>query len=380
MSEAVFSTAARAAGALALEWEASSGVLTLSGDAGAMGLAIAAEAGRLDALGERLAPSDRGALEALSAGRELDVRLRLIGEDRRLRLIRLIGRSEAGVWRGLILPAGFTPEDGLERLDLEAELRAGLEAGAMTAHYQPIVALADRRLAGFEALARWVRPDASVMRADDFMPLAMELGLAGRVGMAVRAAAAADAAAWRALGPDAGSLFVAANATAGEICDPGFADRLIATVEAAALPARAFKLEITETEIMRDPDAAERAMQALKAAGVSLALDDFGTGYSSLARLDRFPFDTVKIDRYFVRAAGADASARAIITSVVRIAHSYGMGVVAEGVETEADADLCQELGCDQAQGFRFARALSADAAGEAVVSGVAGRFAAPDA
>lgn len=380
MSEAVFSTAARAAGALALEWEASSGVLTLTGDTGAMGLAIAAEACRLDALGERLAPGDRGALEALSAGRALDVRLRLIGEDRRLRLIRLIGRSEAGVWRGLILPAGLTPEDGLERLDLEADLRAGLEAGAMTAHYQPVVALAGRRLAGFEALARWVRPDASVMRADDFMPLAMELGLAGRIGMAVRAAAAADAAAWRALAPDAGSLFVAANATAGEICDPGFADGLIVAVEAAGLPSRVFKLEITETEIMRDPDAAERAMQALKAAGVSLALDDFGTGYSSLARLDRFPFDTVKIDRYFVRAAGADASARAIITSVVRIAHSYGMGVVAEGVETEADADLCQELGCDFAQGFRFARALSADAAGEAVVSGVAGRFAAPDA
>lgn len=378
MSDAAFSSAALAAGALALEWDAATETLTLSGDASAMGLSGAATAGRLAALGERLAPGDRGALEALSAGRALDVRLRLVGEDRRLRLIRLIGRSEAGVWRGLILPAGLTPEDGLERLDLEADLRAALEAGAITAHHQPIVSLKDRRLAGFEALARWVRPDASVMRADDFMPLALELGLAGQIGKAVRAAAAADAAAWRALAPDAGALFVAANATAGEICDPGFADALIATVEAAALPAHAFKLEITETEIMRDPDAAERAMQALKSAGFSLALDDFGTGYSSLARLDRFPFDTVKIDRYFIRAAGADASARAIISSVVRIAHSYGMGVVAEGVETEADAVLSAELGCDLAQGFRFARALSGDAAGEAVLSGVAGRFLAP--
>lgn len=380
MSEAVFSSAALAAGALALEWDAASRTLTLSGDAGALGLSAAAKAARLEALGERLAPADRGALEALAVGRALDIRLRLVGEDRRLRLIRLIGRSEAGVWRGLLLPAGATPEDGLERLDLEADLRAALEAGAITAHHQPIVSLEDRRLAGFEALARWVRPDASIMRADDFMPLAHELDLAGQVGQAVRSAAAADAAAWRALAPEADALFVAANATAGEICDPGFADALIATVEAAALPARAFKLEITETEIMRDPDAAERAMQALKSAGFSLALDDFGTGYSSLARLDRFPFDTVKIDGYFIRAASADASARAIISSVVRIAHSYAMGVVAEGVETEADAVLCAELGCDLAQGFRFARALSGVAAGEAVVRGLAGRFTAPGA
>ncbi|MGY6627108.1 MAG: EAL domain-containing protein [Oceanicaulis sp.] len=380
MSEAVFSAAALAAGALALEWDAATKTLTLSGDAGAMGLSGAATAGRLDALGERLAPGDRSALEALAAGRDLDVRLRLVGEDRRLRLIRLIGCGEAGVWRGLILPAGATPEDGLERLDLEAGLRAALEAGAITAHHQPIVSLKDRRLAGFEALARWVRPDASIMRADDFMPLAHELDLAGQVGQAVRAAAAADAAAWRALAPDVDALFVAANATAGEICDPGFADALIATVEAAALPARAFKLEITETEIMRDPDAAGRAMQALKSAGFSLALDDFGTGYSSLARLDRFPFDTVKIDGYFIRAAAADASARAIIASVVRIAHSYAMGVAAEGVETEADAAMCAELGCDLAQGFRFARALSGEAAGEAVVTGVYGRFLAPGA
>ena len=380
MSDAAFRSAALAAGALAVEWDTPSGRLTLSGDAVAMGLSGAAKTGRLDALGAHLAPGDRPALEALAAGRDLDVRLRLVGEDRRLRLIRLIGRSHAGVWRGLILPAGATPEDGLERLDLEAGLRAALEAGAITAHHQPIVSLKDRRLAGFEALARWVRPDASIMRADDFMPLALELGVAGEIGKAVRAAAAADAAAWRALAPEADALFVAANATAGEICDPGFADALIATVEAAGLPARAFKLEITETEIMRDPDAAERAMLALKSAGFSLALDDFGTGYSSLARLDRFPFDTVKIDGYFIRAAASDASARAIIASVVRIAHSYAMGVVAEGVESEANAALCAELGCDLAQGFRFARALSGEAAGEAVVTGVDGRFLAPGA
>ncbi|MCC5995933.1 MAG: EAL domain-containing protein [Oceanicaulis sp.] len=376
MSADPFRSAAEAARALALTWDA--GKLTLSGDAAALGLAQAAQAGRLEALTARVGPGDRGALEALGAGRALDARLRLVGEDGVLRLVRVIGRAGTGdgIWRGLILPAGAAPEDGLAQLDLEAALRAGLGAGAVIAHHQPIVSLKDRRLAGFEALARWVRADSAVMRAEDFLPLALERGLAGQVGAAVRACAAADAAAWRALGPPADGLFVAANASAGELCDPDFAPALIETLASAGLPAPAFRLEITETEVMRDPDAAERAMRALKAAGVWLALDDFGTGYSSLARLDRFPFDTVKIDRYFIRASSADASARAIITSVVRIAHGYAMKVVAEGVETEADAVLCTELGCDYGQGFRFARALAPEDAAEAAARGLEGRFA----
>ncbi|KAA5805328.1 EAL domain-containing protein [Alkalicaulis satelles] len=375
MSGADFRASADAAGALALAFDGQA--LSLDGAAGALGLARTAAEGALDALAARLAPGDRPALEALKDKRALDVRLRLVGEDGRLRLIRLIGRPGAdGIWRGLILPAGAAPENGLEQLDLEAALREALETGAVIAHYQPIVSLKDRRLAGFEALARWVRADGTVMRADDFLPLALEHGLGGAVGAAVRACAAGDAAGWRAASSSA--LYVAANATAGELCDPAFAEALIETARGAGLAPGDFRLEITETEVMRDPDAAEQAMRALKAAGIALALDDFGTGYSSLARLDRFPFDTVKIDRYFIRAASADASARAIITSVVRIAHGYAMRVVAEGVETEADAALCADLGCDLGQGFRFARALRPADAAEAVRSGLKGRFGPP--
>jgi len=373
-----FSRAAGAAGALALEAEPGRGRLSMNGDAAAFGLSACAASGRLERLHAAAAPGDRACLDALSRPGGCDIRLRVIGEDAAVRYARLIGSGDGEVWRGLLIPAGADPEGGLARIDLETELGKALGQGDVIAHHQPVVSLSDRRLAGFEALARWIRPGGGVLSAEEFLPLAEERAMTARIGEAVRACAARDAAAWRAARPDAKTLFVAANATAGELCSPGFADTLVEAVRNAGLARGVFKLEVSETEVMRDPEAAETAMKRLKAAGVSLVLDDFGTGYSSLARLDRFPFDTIKIDQYFIRAATADASARAIIASVVRIARSYAMTVVAEGVETEDAARLCAEMGCDYGQGFRFARALAPQDAADAVTAGLEGRFSAP--
>ena len=375
MSAEAFSAAARAAGALALEVEGET--VRLTGDASPHGLARVQGAGTLEAFRTCIAPGDRAALSALFAGERVDLRLRLVGEDGRVRHVRLMGDG-ASPWRGLLLPAGASPDGGLAALDLETALRQGVSDGAIVAYHQPVIALQTGRLAGFEALARWERPDGAVSGPETFLGLAAEHNLIGPIGQSVRACAARDASAWRLARPDAATLFVAANATASELCAPDFASGLIALVEAADLPAGAFKLEISETEVMRDPEAAETAMKALKAAGFSLVLDDFGTGYSSLSRLDRFPFDTVKIDQHFTRLGETDPSARTIIAGVVRIAQSYAMSVVAEGVETKAAAQICLELGCDYGQGFRFAQALSPDHAAEAVLNGVAGRFSAP--
>lgn len=373
----LFNTAARAAGALAVELDGAA--LRLEGDAGRHGLAGVQAAGRLDALLALAAPGDRAALAAFSERRSLDGRVRLIGEDGRLRYVRVIGGpAPEGAWRGLIIPAGPSPDGGLAAVDLETGLCDALANQAVLAHHQPVIALATGRLAGFEALARWERPDGSALGPDVFMGVAADRGLVGEIGDAVRSCAARDASAWRAARPDATALFVAANATASELCAPDFAARLIAEVQAAGLPPHAFKLEISETEVMRDPDAAETAMKSLRSAGFSLVLDDFGTGYSSLSRLDRFPFDTVKIDQYFTRLAETDPSARTIIAGVVRIARSYAMTIVAEGVETAAAAELCAELGCDYGQGFRYAQALSPQDAAHAVVNGVEGRFGPP--
>ncbi|MEQ8433394.1 MAG: EAL domain-containing protein [Oceanicaulis sp.] len=378
MTGALFTAAAGAAGALALSYDPQAGALTLAGDPSRLHLPDPCT--DLAALKAAAAPGDRALLDALSTASDLDARLRLIGTDGQVRYARLVGSGEAGVWRGLLIPAGAGPTGGRARMDLEAALEDALSAGDVVAYHQPIVSLSTRRLAGFEALARWVRPDGEITAPDDFLPLAAEKGLTATLGRAVRRAAASDAAAWREGARLAGlgvaePLFMAANATAGEICTPGFADTLLAMLEETGLPPRRFKLELSESEVMRDPDAAEIAMKAIRAAGVSLALDDFGTGYSSLSRLDRFPFDTVKIDQYFVRAALADAAARAIVKSVVTIARSYSMTIVAEGVETQTAAAMCTDLGCDFGQGWRFSRALKPEDAATAVRSGIEDRF-----
>ena len=372
----VFKSAARAAGALAVEIARER--LILHGDAARFGLQGAQESGRLASLIDAAAPGDRKVLAALVNASAIDRRLRLLGDDRHVRYARLIGAMEGEVWRGLLLPAGANPDGGLEALDLETALRQALEDGDVLAHHQPVVSFNTGRLVGFEALARWVRLDGAVDGPEHFLPLADEQGLIRTVGDAVRRCAIQDAAAWRASRPDAPDLFVAANATASELCARDFVDGLRAELDGAGLPPETFKLEISETEVMRDPDAAEIAMKGLRDAGVSLVLDDFGTGYSSLSRLDRFPFDTVKIDQYFTRAAETDPAARSIITGVVRIARSYAMTIVAEGVETEAAAALCADLGCDFGQGFRFAQALNPQDAAEAVSRGLKGRFGAP--
>ncbi|MFP4519071.1 MAG: EAL domain-containing protein [Oceanicaulis sp.] len=381
MTDASFSAAAGAAGALAVCFAPESGVLTLAGDARRFGLPEPCAS--LDTLISAVAPGDRRVLGPVKALAPLDARLRLMGTDGVVRYARLIGSAQDGAWRGLLVPAGADPHGALGRIDLEAALEAALEAGDVLAWHQPVVFLHNGRLAGFEALARWVRADGEVMTPDDFLPLAAEQGLTERVGKAVRRAAASDAAAWRDGAQAAGQaaaagLFLAANATAGEICAPGFADELLAMLDETGLPPHRFKLELNESEVMADPDAAEAAMKKIRTAGVSLALDDFGTGYSSLSRLDRFPFDTVKIDQYFVRAALADPAARAIVKSVVSIARSYAMTIVAEGVETEDAARLCADLGCDFGQGWRFSRALRPQDAAAAVLSGVENRFAPP--
>lgn len=325
-----------------------------------------------------VAPVDRARLEKALGSDRIDARLRLIGPDGGVRFARLIGeRGRDGLMRGLMTPAGATDTGAQGRVAAEGELNDGVSAGEISAHYQPIIALETGRLAGFEALARWDRPGIGLVGPDDFLGLAGELDLLGQIGRQVRSDAARDLAAWRRANPDA-PLFVAANATVSELLTPGFAEQLIGDVTGAGLRAGTYKLEIAETEIMRQPEEAEAVIRDLKAAGIGIALDDFGTGYSSLSRLDRFNFDTVKIDRYFVRALAAAESAAKVVESVLQLARHFGMTVVAEGVEDADTAARLAEMGCDYAQGFRYAGAVDPEAAARIASGGLAGRFLAP--
>ncbi|MCW5724987.1 MAG: EAL domain-containing protein [Maricaulaceae bacterium] len=369
-----FQAAAEAAGVLAFVIR--DGRITFAGDPARFGLAQAGYA--LDAFMERLAPGDRAGFEKALRDAVVDLRLRLVTEAGEVRYARLLGRRGTdGGLSGIMAPAGLAGAGARDRISRETGISEAVEAGEIIPHYQPIVTLENGRLAGFEALARWRRPGAASLAPGEFLDLATELDLLGEIGDRVRAAAAKDLSAWRAANPDA-PLFVSANASVGELLSKGFAPRLLDAIAAAGLRAGAYKLEIAETEIMRDPDRAEKVLLALREGGVSLALDDFGAGYSSLARLDRFPFDTVKIDQYFVRGLAANGGAAKVVESVISLASHYGMTVVAEGVEDEATAQRLRAMGCDFAQGFRYAGALTPGVAALAVKEGAPKRFLPP--
>jgi c-di-GMP-specific phosphodiesterase len=250
--------------------------------------------------------------------------------------------------------------DGLSRLALEGELRSALARGELTPYYQPVVRLQDGCISGFEALVRWVHPRRGLVMPDEFLPLLGEMGLMEQLGAHMLQASARQLAAWRAAHPAAGDLTVSVNLSTGEIDRRGLIDDVGRIISEARLPSRALKLEITESDIMRDPDAAAMILRALRGVGAGLSLDDFGTGFSSLSYLTRLPFDVLKVDRYFVRTMAAHEGSSKIVRSVVNLGRDLDLEVVAEGVENLTMAKTLSDLGCDYGQGFGYAPALSA--------------------
>ena len=273
----------------------------------------------------------------------------------------LLRRAELKVESG---KAGRRPRaagggDGLTRLALEADLQGAIERGELGPFYQPIVRLETGALAGFEALVRWRHPRRGLLTPEHFLPLCEELGMMGELGVMMRREAAGQLAAWRRSRAAAAELTVAVNLSVGELDRPDLLAEATALRRDAGLPPGALKLEVTEGEVMRDPDRAAVILHNLRAAGVTLALDDFGVGFSSLSYLTRLPFDTLKIDAYFVRAMAADAGAAKIVSSIVRLGQELALEVVAEGVEDAASARRLLELGCDYGQGYGFGQPLS---------------------
>lgn len=250
---------------------------------------------------------------------------------------------------------------GLMRLALEADLRRALVRGELEAFYQPVVSLADGRIAGFEALVRWRHPHRGLLSPDEFLPLLGETGQMSALGRHMLRTAADQLAKWRDLHPqEARDLFLSVNLTCGELERPSIAAEVGDVIARAGIPPGRLKLELTEGEVMRDPEAASEVLHALKAAGAGLAIDDFGMGYSSLSYLARLPLDTLKIDRYFVRGFGVNAASTTVLNSIVALGRDLGLQIVAEGIETRAVAARLAELGCDYGQGYRYAPPLPA--------------------
>jgi diguanylate cyclase (GGDEF)-like protein/PAS domain S-box-containing protein len=246
------------------------------------------------------------------------------------------------------------------RAQLGAELRRALERDEFDLAYQPKYDLASGRPCGAEALLRWNHPRLGVVSPAEFVPVLEESGLIVAAGEWVLARACRDLKAWAAAG--ASPLPVAVNLSARQFRASGLEARVGAALAAAGVAPRLIELEITESQLMHDPDQAIRTMQALRAQGMRIAIDDFGTGYSSLAYLTRLPVAALKIDRSFVGGIPRESGDAAIVRAIIDMARALGFTVIAEGVEQAAQVEFLRQYGCDQAQGFLFARPMPAAA------------------
>jgi diguanylate cyclase (GGDEF)-like protein/PAS domain S-box-containing protein len=249
-----------------------------------------------------------------------------------------------------------------DRLTLESELRRALEREEITILYQPIIRLEDRSVAGFEALARWDHPKMGRLSPSEFISVAEEIGLIVDLGLFVLERTARQLGVWQRGVRGRAPLFASVNVSSRQLFRHDLIHDLRTVLARAGLVKGTLKLELTESLVMENPELAAQMLTRMKELGAGLALDDFGTGHSSLSYLQRFPFDTIKIDQSFVRT-GAKGKRPVILRSIVALAHDLGMEVVAEGAETDSDAVELYQLGCEYAQGFVFGEPMSADQA-----------------
>ena len=251
-----------------------------------------------------------------------------------------------------------------DRLSIETDLRRALEREEITILYQPIVRLDDRAVAGFEALARWNHPRMGRMSPVEFISIAEETGLIVELGLFMLERTARQLSTWQRTLRSRDPLFASVNVSSRQLLRHDLIQDLRTVLARSPLTRGSLKLELTESVVMENPEHAAQMLQRIRELGAGLALDDFGTGYSSLAYLQRFPFDTIKIDQSFVRTT-AKGTRPVILRSIISLAHDLGMDVVAEGAETDSDAVELFQLGCEYAQGFVFGEPMSSDRARE---------------
>jgi diguanylate cyclase (GGDEF)-like protein len=244
----------------------------------------------------------------------------------------------------------------LKRAELEVGLRSAIEENRIVLHYQAQV-VDGNRITGAEALVRWEHPERGLIPPGEFIPLAEESGLILEMGRTVLASACAQLALW-ATRPSMAHLSMAVNVSARQFREPDFVDSVLAVINRTGARADRLKLELTESVLVENVQDVIEKMSALRARGVTFSLDDFGTGYSSLSYLKRLPLDQLKIDRSFVRDILVDPNDADIARTIVALARSFNLGVIAEGVETEAQRDFLAVAGCHAYQGFLFCKPL----------------------
>ncbi|WP_349514515.1 bifunctional diguanylate cyclase/phosphodiesterase [Erythrobacter sp. NFXS35] len=237
--------------------------------------------------------------------------------------------------------------------EIEEEIRTGIAAGEFSLAYQPLVDAESRKIVAVEALLRWDREDRQPLGPAIFVPVAEDSGLINPLGQWVLRQAVCDALRW-------GDITLSVNVSAAQLRNPEFPIKLGEVLEETGFPPHRLELEVTETCLVLDPLVAERTLDVIRSFGVRIALDDFGTGYASIGFLRRFRFEKLKLDRSLIELAGGDEGSRAMMLSSIALARALKMGVTAEGVETEEQAELVRLAGCDQIQGWLYFRAMPA--------------------
>lgn len=250
----------------------------------------------------------------------------------------------------------------VSRLQLEHDLRQAVEQKEFCVYYQPIIALETKHLAGFEALVRWNHPRRGIVSPADFIPVAEETGLIVPIGRWVLEEACRKVREWQLASPSHRALSLSVNLSGRQVAQPDLVEQIQQALEESRLNPHHLKLEITESVVMENAEAAAQTLKQLRALGVQLSIDDFGTGYSSLSYLHRFPLNYLKIDRSFVDRMTTDGD-DAIVRTIATLARNLGMEVIAEGIETEEQYKRLKALGCEYGQGFLFSRPVNVEAA-----------------
>ena len=251
-----------------------------------------------------------------------------------------------------VRPALVEQPEAAPRLS-EVDLAEALRREQLEVHYQPVVDLHRREVVGLEALVRWRHPELGLLAPDLFLPLAESSGLVIELGRWVLQTACRQMASWHRQGL---RLEIAVNVSVRQVTDPAFVDDVRRALESSGLAPERLLLEVTESAVMEDVEAAAGALTQIRGTGATIAIDDFGTGYSSLLYLKRYPIGVLKVDRSFIAGLGQNPDDDAIVSSVVSLARAVGALCIAEGVETPAQHAQLLALGCDRAQGFLFSR------------------------
>ncbi|MBU0986966.1 MAG: EAL domain-containing protein [Proteobacteria bacterium] len=252
-------------------------------------------------------------------------------------------------------------KQAIKRLELESELKLALAQGQFLLYYQPIVTIDTGKIIGFEALVRWRHPEKGMVSPDDFIPLAEETGLIVPMGTWILEEACRQAAIWIAKLGDKHRMTMGVNVSAHQFSEINFMDTVKNALNKAQLHGSRLKLELTETALIDKPERIKQVLDEVRELNIKTALDDFGTGYCSLSYLHLFPFDTLKIDQVFVRHIDTQPKNREIVHSTITLAHRLGMDVIAEGIETEKEAESLRSMGCEFGQGMLFESPLPAE-------------------